>query len=129
MQFISLKFYRLRKGIVNLIVWFPVIWNDRQSDELYIYKILIKKLELKEKFFTNQADTESAPIVATEIKEMKEAIQRLYENDYLSPIDFLDHENAIIRYREWALAEEELIKQDLETVAYLFKNKTRNWWN
>jgi hypothetical protein len=35
----------LIRGIRNLIVWFPVIWKDRNWDSDYIYKILQFKLE------------------------------------------------------------------------------------
>lgn len=37
-------------SIKNLIVWFPLIWRDRQWDYIFIYRILHKKLSLMEKF-------------------------------------------------------------------------------
>ena len=42
--------YMIKRGIKNLIIWFPIIWNDRNYDPYYIYVILRKKLIEQEKF-------------------------------------------------------------------------------
>lgn len=34
------------RSIKNLIVWFPVIWKDRQWDSWYIEELLLKKITL-----------------------------------------------------------------------------------
>lgn len=36
-------------SIKNLINWFPIIWQDRHWDDVYITKILQKKIELQRK--------------------------------------------------------------------------------
>ena len=83
-----------------------------------------------EKFFLSKdAQVVTSKETAAQIKEMREALERLHEEDYLSSMDFLDHENAVIKYREWALAEEELIKKDLEIVSNILKDSVRNWWD
>lgn len=43
--------YCLNKGITNLIVYFKVIWFDRNHDYWYMTQIMDKKLERMEKFF------------------------------------------------------------------------------
>ena len=86
------KFYRrifwvpryIKKSIKNLIVWFPVIWKDRQWDQSYLYLIMIKKLELMEKFF-NSDDCHIADwkLVRDEIRYAKEALIRLEKDNYI----------------------------------------------
>lgn len=41
--------YDFKRGIKNLVIWFPTIWGDRQWDHQYIYKIFRQKL-----YFTEQ---------------------------------------------------------------------------
>ncbi len=50
-------FRRLIVGIGNIIRWFPVIWNDRDWDNSYLYIILHKKLESMYDFFTDDERT------------------------------------------------------------------------
>ena len=38
-------FYSLIYGIKNCIKWFPIVWKDRNWDELYIYMLLQFKLK------------------------------------------------------------------------------------
>lgn len=57
-------------GIKNLIDWFPVIWEDRQWDNAYLEKILIRKMELMKEFYENpkncvQVDESRLEIVET----------------------------------------------------------------
>lgn len=37
----------------NLIKWFPIIWNDRDWDDVFILKILQKKIEFQRKELVN----------------------------------------------------------------------------
>lgn len=39
-------YYKFYIGIKNLIVYFPIIWNDRNFDYYFIYKLLHHKLKL-----------------------------------------------------------------------------------
>lgn len=70
-------------GVKNLIKWFPVIWNDRDWDQIYFLIILRKKLHNKEKYFAR-----SNPIilnsdrVARQISRTKMAVDRLLADDY-----------------------------------------------
>jgi hypothetical protein len=45
--------WRLRelyRSFKNLVVWFPIIWKDRQWDRWYIEVILLKKISLMRKY-------------------------------------------------------------------------------
>ncbi len=42
---ISNHFRTFKQGIINLYLWFPIIWSDRDYDEHYIYKTLQFKIK------------------------------------------------------------------------------------
>lgn len=48
--FLKDKIRNIKYGIRNIIVWFPVIWHDRQWDHYYFHLLLKKKLELMRDF-------------------------------------------------------------------------------
>ena len=75
----------IKQGVTNLIKYLPVIWNDRHWDGDYVYLLLHRKLELKEKFFrSGNTYTLDSDGTADEIKLAKEALNRLIEDDYLT---------------------------------------------
>ena len=75
----------IKQGVTNLIKYFHVVWNDRHWDGDYIYLLLHRKLELKEKFFrSDNTHTLNSDETADEIKLVKEALNRLIEDDYLT---------------------------------------------
>jgi len=78
--------YQIRRGIRNLIDWFPTIWGDEQFDQFWFYRILHKKLTLMEKFYrseyTMSADAEK---VAKEIQICRVLIERLLKDEYDEP--------------------------------------------
>lgn len=114
----------IRYGIKNIIKWFPVIWNDRDWDYRYIYEILHKKLELKEQFFrsdkTHVADWEQT---ADEIKEVKDALKRLIDDDYVS------YEEVMKDAKTSLEKERKLTKEDMDTVFNGMKNNIQKWWD
>ena len=48
---------KFKFGIKNLRVWFGIIWDDRNWDQVYLWKILLKKLQLME----GEPDVSSVP--------------------------------------------------------------------
>ena len=36
------------EGIKNLIYWFPIIWNDRQWDQIYLKKMIVLCMKFME---------------------------------------------------------------------------------
>lgn len=55
-------------GIRNLIYWFPVIWNDRNYDNIYISKILRHKLADKGEHFRKFGMSVGAPRHAKQMR-------------------------------------------------------------
>lgn len=116
--------YKIKRTIRNLKDWLPVILKDEQWDYNFTFQLLQRKLELKEKFFrsdnTNISDWEE---VADEIKEVKDALSRLIEDDYASLEEFVQDANASIT------KEEELTKRDMSIVFDGMKQNIRKWWD
>ncbi len=79
---IRIFFRDIQIGIKNLIVWFPVIWKDRQWDFWFIYEILHKKLSLMEHFIRNHGHHVRAEQDADNIKKCVLLLKRLKDDDY-----------------------------------------------
>jgi len=47
-------FYQVKEGIENLIVWFPIIWKDRDFDYNYLLYIIIFKTKNMVSFFESK---------------------------------------------------------------------------
>ena len=150
-------FYRLKQGIINLIKWFPIIWQDRDWDYHYIYKILHFKLKNMEEFMLgNKCWSANHKQIAHEIKIAKLLLERLMKDNYLENAMywydkkfedrswdemFQDEGNGLKRYigdpnieRDKSFGKcckhsDYMEKQDLN---YLFKHMRKyikNWWD
>jgi len=80
-----IQFFRnTKRGIANIIKWFPVIWRDRDWDHYYIYLIWYKKFDNMEKFFnSDKAWTAKSEGIAEQIHEVKLLCEKLMKDDYL----------------------------------------------
>ena len=74
--------YNLKNGIESLIVWFPVIWKDRQWDHVYIYQILRHKLHLTEDLIRNYGVHTKNIQDADKIKVCVNLLDRLINDEY-----------------------------------------------
>ena len=74
------KYYKTKHGFRNLIVWFPVIWKDRNYDDYYLLKLIDYKLSLiaKEMKGTFVGDEDEIKI----INSIREVINRITADDY-----------------------------------------------
>src|SRR5690606_4724461 len=127
---IQLKLYSIKRGLSNLIEWLPVIWNDRQWGAEYIYKILLKKLKLKEEFFYNERiDKVQTEEIVTQLRYVIAALERLIKNDYLPAKDFIDIDKGTVDHQSWRLAESKLMQKDIAFVFDSMKKNIGNWWD
>ena len=46
----------IKRGLINIWKWLPVIWKDRGYDHIFIFDILLKKLELQAECLTKYAN-------------------------------------------------------------------------
>ena len=89
--------YDVPAGVKNLIRWFPIIWQDRNWDQHFIYVILHKKLTLMEKGLRNGCHL-YADKTADQVKICVLLLDRLIKDKY--------HENAFQRHEQkWGEAE------------------------
>lgn len=84
--------YDIKRGVWNLIRWFPVVWKDRNWDQYYIYCILHHKLNLMEKNIRSNNNHTRAIKDANDIKKCVLILNRLIEDNY--------HENSFKRHDE-----------------------------
>lgn len=72
----------IKYGIRNLWRWFPIIWNDRDWDYYYIFKLLKFKFKNMEYNFRNYAHIADADKVADELKVCQLLLDRLIKDEY-----------------------------------------------
>ena len=98
----------LIRSIKSVVVWLPTIWRDRDWDYVYLFLILRKKLSLMEKFFaSDKALTANHKEVANNIKECREILDRLIEDNYLA-------EKYDKHYEKWGQPEFNIEGENLE---------------
>ena len=75
--------------IIKIVQWIPILWNDWDWENSHILKILNYKLSRVEKaliedpYHTDEkTGKRSGPILAKEVKEARDCIKRILENDY-----------------------------------------------
>lgn len=69
-------------GIKNIITWFPVIWNDRQWDHVYMFDILQKKFTEMHKFWSSDKPITEKEHIIKDIETCIEIIDRLQNDNY-----------------------------------------------
>jgi len=74
--------YDFKNGIKNLIIWFPVVWSDRNWDHVYIYRILRHKLHLTEMLIRNHGIHLYHIRDANKIKVCINLLDRLINDEY-----------------------------------------------
>ena len=73
-------------GLENLVHYFPLIWNDRDWDNEYLYEFIRYKLVRMEKFYRNDAIFVGMEDVADDIQKCIYGLNRLINDEYLSNI-------------------------------------------
>lgn len=105
-------------GLVNLVIWLPIIWKDRQFDHAYLYTVLRHKLRLMEKFFdSNNTWSVGAKRHVKDIRIARILCDRLIEDWYPS---FNKH--------DWKHNARQN-KQDREYLFDLMKRNVDKWWD
>ena len=92
-RFVQNVYYFVRydfiRGIINLIKWFPIIWNDRNWDGWYLNKIVHKKLLEIEKAFKKDIIFVGQEEENKNIQKARECIERsIISNILIKAIHF-----------------------------------------
>jgi hypothetical protein len=75
-------YYDIKRGVPNLIIWFPTIWKDRSWDHYFIWAMLHRKLVIMEKHIRNHSHHLHRERDADQIKLAVNLLERIMENDY-----------------------------------------------
>lgn len=146
--------YKIKQGIMNIIKWFKVIWDDRDWDFYFVYVLLRYKLLNMERLFREDGIAVCSELQALEMLEVCAALTRLIDNRYtLEAYKDLDIEEC-----KWELITEEspggrliigttmtkeqeedynkvrehakvLADRDFDFVFDCMKLKLRGWWD
>lgn len=144
-------------GIRNLLVWFKVIWNDRNWDYHYIFVILRHKLNLMEKAIRNNNNHTEAERDADQIKECVEILDRLINDVYFDlaykeyeekwgELQFRvennqlkinkpnvqtpeEHEEERHDFKNATMKEHVMKENDIHKLFALMRNNIQGWWD
>lgn len=153
----KLQLRALYFGVQNLWRWLPIIWQDRQWDQSYLFWILQLKLSLMEKYFdSDKSVSTDHKRQAAKIRICRLLVDRIQLNDYTTPFDVRDEPRSklwsntfdnsmslstdnIVRRDDspletkifnWKIEHEELLeKQDLELLFKLMNKHICGWWD
>mgnify|MGYP003488355016 FL=1 len=122
-------------GIKNIVKLLPTIWNDRDYDEVFIYRLLLKKIENKIEFFSSdKTHVMDAPQVTKELIVVRDALKRLISDDWyyiescrvfgLKAYQYEDFHERCHKY------EDTLRKKDIEIVfSKRVASQIEGWWD
>lgn len=110
-------FRDLKYGIINIIRWFVIIWQDRNWDHYFIYRIFWYKLVRMEHHIRKHGNHEDADKDSDTIKICIDALDRLIEDDY-NKTGFEEHDKkwgrSEFKFSEWKEGDPELKELKIE---------------
>lgn len=85
------RYYHLqfRRGIKNLIYWFPIIWKDRNWDDHYIFEVLKHKLKAQAKYIGDRDFHTRAQLDAKRMRLCVKLIQLIQDEPYA--MEYMDY--------------------------------------
>ncbi len=128
---ISLFIHRVK----NLIRWFPVIWNDGDGDQGWMFLIL--KFKLERMYATNGLWYKDEPDYDKNIRTCILLIERILAEDYgmwavsgtFEPFAFHVEKTLAFDKDSFSDYTEYMIKQDLHLLFKLMEKHVRGWWD
>ncbi len=150
------QYYSIKNGILNIMRWFSIIWEDRDWDYYYIFALLYHKFNNMEKFFrSDKVWSAKASEVADELKIAKLLCKRIMEDKYtdnalipveqkygelkwhIEPSEYRNFNTIIFdesfeerKARDKAYKHSEYMEnQDIEYLMKYIKKNIRKWWD
>ena len=126
----NLSPWAIRRGIRNLWRWFPLIWQDCDWDQDYIYRLLKKKLELMSR---THGVSMGWPEEQEKMKVCIALIERIQADDYFDMDYVLDKKNpkSLMEFPRMCAYDhnEYMIKQDVRLLFSILQKNIRCWWD
>jgi hypothetical protein len=110
----------IKQGIVNIIRWIPVVWEDNDWDWYYLSRVMEYKLRKMSKSFKKEGVSVEADKCAKEMLICAELLKRLMKDD-IGDLGGFTRRNVArheIRMQEWQRMLGRYIGKYL-----------RNWWD
>ena len=128
---IKRKWCWFKYGIRKTIQWLPVIWEDREWDYWFIYKLLHKKLTLMENAFRVCGISVHSDKEADKMRLCILLLDRLIKDNYHDNVHMFNKTNGENwqKDKKMALHEEYLVEQDLEYLFKIIRKNIRRWWD
>lgn len=79
---ITWRYKELKRGIINLIRWFPVIWKDRDWDNYYLEELIMTKLQYMAAHFENEGRHVDAKKDAARMRTVYNLLNRVQDEYY-----------------------------------------------
>jgi len=120
-------YYNIRRGIKNLINWFPIIWNDRDFDNYYIEIMMYEKLRNTYNFFVseNSVTNWDVPEQAKSLQALRICVtilERKQNEFYIMLASDLDNIKEVENIRKCE-------ERDMKVFGKLFGKYLNYWWD
>ena len=146
----------IKNGISNIIRWLPIIWNDYDWDDWYIFNLLYHKFNNMEEFFRgDKVWSTTAKDTADKLKVAKLLCKRIMDENYIknaltlveqkygkSKFYFKESNHTDYKILVWDESEEEkrarrkaykhsdyMMKQDINYLFNHLKKYIRGFWD
>ena len=151
MRTIKHKCFNIYRSIKNLIVWFPIIWNDRDWDYTFLMIIIEKKLKRMSDLHYKYGIAENSNSVAIDLLTASKLVGKVAEEDYtdeayeqkkhlLDKNKFRFLENGEVEFyglseSEWEELiklnnlEHEMLERDIHILFNLMSENLLKWWD
>lgn len=126
-------YYDFIRGIKNLIKWFTIIWEDREYDYVFLYKVLIFKLENMYSSMSKFSieNDEDLKLRLSKLSLLIKLLKKISEEEY--SMEYYDYYKSTFNLKEsklvieeegpYYLLESKIYFDDLES--YFKKHKAR----
>ena len=111
--------YDILYGVENLIKWFPIIWNDRDWDHVYLLRIMEKKMRQMAHLQEKYGITLSRFKKAKQLRICAHFVQKNAEN-----AKFYGYPG-----KAWAKEWDAVQKQDRELLGKIIGRRIDSWWD
>jgi len=120
-------YYNIKRGIKNLIRWFPIIWNDRDFDNYYIEVMMYEKLRNTYNFFVseNSITNWDVPEQSKSLQALKICVtilERKQNEYYIMVASNLDNIREVENIRKCE-------ERDMKVFGKLFGKYLPYWWD
>lgn len=86
------------KGITNLIKWFPIVWNDRDWDQAYIFYVLRFKLNNTANYLEKQNGYVGVERDVEKIRLCVRLIDKIKDEDYC--FEYQDYYKTVFEFEK-----------------------------